>query len=203
MTQDAPARRPLVLASASPRRRDLLAQIGVVPDEVVPADIDETPHKGELPRRYAGRLALQKAQTVAAQRPQACVLAADTVVCAGRRILGKPEDREEAHRFLSLLSGRRHRVTTGLCVICAGRTWHHLEETRVALKRLSRQELDQYLDSGEWQGKAGGYAIQGTAAAFVPAIYGSYTNVVGLPLVEAAHLLRAAGLTVDLSEANA
>ncbi len=184
----------LILASASPRRRDLLASVGVAPDEVRPADIDETPRKGELPRPYALRLAREKAAAVA--EPGALVLAADTVVSAGRRILGKPEDEAEAHAFLTLLSGRRHRVATGVALRLADREWTRLVETQVKIKRLSDAEISAYLRSGEWRGKAGGYAIQGIAAGFVPSINGSYTNVVGLPLAETANLLAGAGWPV-------
>ncbi len=186
----------LVLASASPRRRALLAQIGVVPEAVVPAEIDETPRKAELPRRYAERVAREKAEAVAA-RADGLVLAADTVVAAGRRILGKPADAAEAVRFLLLLSGRRHRVTTAVCLAGAGAVRLRTVETRVKMKRLSDAELSAYIRSGEWRGKAGGYAIQGIAAAFVPEIHGSYTNVVGLPLAETANLLAGAGYPVS------
>ncbi len=197
MTGDPAAERPrLVLASASPRRRALLAQIGVVPDAVVPAEIDETPAKAELPRRYAQRLAREKAEAVAAREP-GLVLAADTVVAVGRRILGKPLDAAEAVRFLLLLSGRRHRVTTAVGLAGLGAVRVRTVETRVKLKRLSDTELSAYIRSGEWEGKAGGYAIQGIAAAFVPEIHGSYTNVVGLPLTETANLLLGAGYPVS------
>ena len=188
----------LILASASPRRAALLAQIGVVPDAIRPAAIDETPHKGELPRTHAERLAGEKAAAVAAGAPGAFVLAADTVVSAGRRILGKPADAAEAVRFLLLLSGRRHRVTTALCLHAPGRIARRVVETRVKMKRLCDEEISAYIRSGEWHGKAGGYAIQGIAAAFVPAIVGSYTNVVGLPLTETAALLRGTGYPVTL-----
>jgi len=181
----------LTLASASPRRRELLAQIGVTPDAIMPADIDETPQRGEQPRPYALRLAREKA---AAVDVPGLVLAADTVVCVGRRILGKPADADEAARFLTLLGGRRHRVMTGIALRRAdGFVSAKTVETSVKLKRLSAAELNAYIDSGEWQGKAGGYAIQGIGAAFVPWISGSYTNVVGLPLTEVAGLLNAAG----------
>ncbi|MEM9145509.1 MAG: nucleoside triphosphate pyrophosphatase [Pseudomonadota bacterium] len=187
----------LVLASASPRRRALLAQIGVVPDAILPADIDETPAAGELPRAYAERLALTKARTIAAGAAEALVLGADTVVAAGRRILGKPVDAAEAVRFLHLLSGRRHRVITAVCLAGGGAERCRSVLTQVKLKRLSDAEISAYIRSGEWQGKAGGYAIQGIAAAFVPEIHGSYTNVVGLPLTETANLLMGAGYPVS------
>jgi septum formation protein len=185
----------LVLASASPRRRDLLAQIGLAPDAVAPADIDETPLRGELPRPHALRLARAKAAAAAAAAgdPAAFVLAADTVVAAGRRILGKPADAAEAARFLALLSGRRHRVVTAVALHHAGRITERAVETAVKFKRLSEAEIAAYLASGEWRDKAGGYAIQGRAAAFVPWIGGSYSNVVGLPLTETLALLRGAG----------
>ncbi len=184
------------MASASPRRRELLAQIGVVPDDIRAADIDETPLKAELPRPYAGRLALEKARAVAAA-PDDLVLAADTVVAVGRRILGKPQDAGQAAQYLSLLSGRRHRVITGVALAQGGRIWTRQVETAVKFKRLSDTELAGYLRSGEWQGKAGGYAIQGIAAAFIPWINGSYTNVVGLPLPEVANMLNGAGYALD------
>lgn len=191
----------LILASASPRRRDLLAAIGVVPDLVLPADIDETPRGQEPPRAYALRLAVEKAEA-AATRPEAegaLILAADTVVAAGRRILGKPEDEAEAGRFLDLLSGRRHRVITGVALKSPRRLRTRRIETMVKMKRLSREERAAYLRSGEWRGKAGGYAIQGIAAALIPSINGSYTNVVGLPLTETANLLAGAGYPVALA----
>lgn len=195
-----PEGRPrLVLASASPRRLALLGQIGVVPDAVIPADIDETPGPRERPRRHAERLAQAKAAAVLA-RPEAAgavVLAADTVVAVGRRILGQPADAAEAVGFLLLLSGRSHRVTTAVCLARAGRTACRTVETRVKMKRLSDAEISAYLRSGEWRGKAGGYAIQGIAAAFVPEIHGSYTAVVGLPLTETANLLAGFGVPVS------
>lgn len=171
----------LILASASPRRRDLLAQIGIVPDAILPADIDEAPQRDESPVQTASRLAVEKARAVAALEPDAYVLAADTVVAVGRRNLGKPASVDEARRFLKLLSGRRHRVLGGISVIAPdGRVSDRLSTTLVRFKRLSEAEISGYLDTGEWDGKAGGYAIQGLAAAFVPAVSGSYTNVVGL-----------------------
>ncbi|MEM6680355.1 MAG: Maf family protein [Pseudomonadota bacterium] len=202
----APAGAPvprLVLGSASPRRRDLLAQIGVLPDAITPADIDETPLKGELPRRYAERIAREKALALSTSGPDTLVLTADTVVSAGRRILGKPVDEREAAGFLRLLGGRRHRVTTAVCLAGPGFRRERLVETRVKMKRLSEEEIAAYLASGEWQGKAGGYAIQGIGAVFVPEIIGSYTSVVGLPLTETANLLRGAGYPVSLAGAPA
>ncbi len=188
----------LILGSASPRRRELLAQVGVVPDAVRAAEIDETPGRGELPRAYARRMARAKAEAVEAGEAGAVelVLAADTVVSAGRRILAKPADAAEAERFLRLLSGRRHRVTTAVCLSLGERQWLRRVETRVKMKRLAQDELSAYLASGEWHGKARGYAIQGLAAAFIPEIIGSYTNVVGLPLAETVALLRGAGYPV-------
>ncbi len=193
----------LILASASPRRADLLAQIGVTPHAVDPADIDETQHKDELPRVYAARLAKTKAEAVASRHDSGLILAADTVVTVGRRVLDKPTDETDARRHLTLLSGRRHRVTTALTLIRKedGRVWSRLVETQVKLKRLSDPEITAYLASGEWQGKAGGYAIQGIAARFVPWIGGSYSNVVGLPLTETAGMLEAAGLVWEWPKA--
>jgi septum formation protein len=187
---DAPV--PLILASASPRRLDLLARIGVVPDEICPADIDEAPLKGELPAPHAARLAAEKAIAVA--RPGALVLAADTVVAAGRRILPKAEDEATARCCLDLLSGRRHRVHSAVTLIDAdGRARHRLSTSIVTFKQFTRDEVDAYLASGEWQGKAGGYAIQGRAEAFVRFLSGSHSGVVGLPLFETRALLVAAG----------
>ncbi|MGE0180571.1 MAG: nucleoside triphosphate pyrophosphatase, partial [Sphingomonas sp.] len=168
----------LILASASPRRLDLLARIGVSPDAVVPADIDETPGKAELPIPYARRMAAAKAAAVAG--PGALILAADTVVAAGRRILPKTETAGEARDALSLLSGRRHRVHSAVTLIDAqGRARHRLATSIVAFKRLSPEELDAYLAAGEWQGKAGGYAIQGRAEALVRMVSGSWSGIVG------------------------
>src|SRR6185295_1103728 len=182
----------LILASASPRRLDLLARIGIVPDAVMPAEIDETPLSGELPIRYAKRIAAAKAAAVA--EAGALVLAADTVVAAGRRILPKTETEAEARAALSLLSGRRHRVHSAVTLIGAdGKARHRLASSIVAFKHLGEAELTAYLDSGEWQGKAGGYAIQGRAEALIRRLSGSWSNVVGLPLYETRALLRAAG----------
>lgn len=191
-------RPPLVLASASPRRTDLLRQIGIVPDAILPADIDERPRPRELPTTLALRLAAAKAAAVAAVRPDAMVLGADTVVACGRRVLAKTDDAAEARRFLSLLSGRRHRVFGGIAVSAPdGRVVSRVVVTAVAFKRLEPAEIDAYLRSGEWQGKAGAYAIQGRAAAFVRWLAGSYSNVVGLPLFETAALLRGIGYRWD------
>jgi len=186
---------PLILASASPRRLELLQQIGIVPQEVLAAAIDETPERGEVPRAYAMRVAREKGKAVFTQRPEAIVLSADTVVACGRRILGKPENEAEARAFLQLLSGRKHRVYTAVSLYSPdGREWHKAVMTHVMFKRLHAAELDAYIASGEWQGKAGGYAIQGRAAAFVPSLNGSYSNVVGLPLAQTFALLSAAGI---------
>lgn len=186
----------LVLASASPRRLELLARIGIRPDQVLPADIDETPRRDELPRALAARLAAEKAAAVAALAPAgALVLAADTVVGVGRRILPKAEAEEEARRCLALLSGRRHQVTTGVALVGPepGKTRTRLVTTAVAFQRLTGQQVDAYIESGEWRGKAGGYAIQGRAEAMVRFLSGSWSNVVGLPLFETAQLLRGIG----------
>ncbi len=199
MPQNAPLR--LILGSASPRRRDLLAQTGVRPDAIRPADIDETPLKDELPRRYAERLAREKGAALAlGAGPDDLILTADTVVACGRRILDKPVDEAAAEATLRLLSGRRHRVITAVALHRGDRVWTRRVETQVSFKRLSHQELTGYIRSGEWRGKAGGYAIQGLAAAFIPSINGSYTNVVGLPLPETAGLLQGAGLDLHFEE---
>src|ERR671920_209934 len=184
----------LILASASPRRLDLLARIGVVPDAVAPADIDESVPKGELPREHAARLAREKAQAVAAKEPDALVLGADTVVAVGRRILPKVEDEDSLRACMRLLSGRRHRVLTGIALAIPGQgIRERLVETMIAMKRLSDEEIDYYASHGEWRGKAGGYALQGYGEVYVRHIGGSYSNVVGLPLAETRHLLKAAG----------
>ena len=184
-----------MLASASPRRRALLEQIGYMPDAVEPAALDEAVLPGEQPEAHAARLALEKATAVAVRHPGAFVLGADTVVACGRRILDKAESEESARRCLVLLSGRRHRVCGGLTVIDpAGRAVSRLVRTAVAFKRLSEDEIAAYLAGGEWRGKAGGYAIQGRAAAFVRLVNGSYSNVVGLPLHETYQVLMGLGL---------
>lgn len=183
-------RAALILASASPRRRELLAQIGIIPDLVRDPGIDETPLPGELPRVLARRLARAKAVA----EPGAFVLAADTVVGVGRRILGKPGDAGEARRFLTLLSGRRHRVVTSVVVVAPdGRRGERQSESIVTFARLTSQAVEYYVATGEWQGRAGGYAVQGHAAAFVRHLQGSYSGVVGLPLWETANLLAGLG----------
>lgn len=184
----------LILASASPRRVELLAQVGIVPDAIAPADIDETPLARERPRLLAERLAHEKARAVAAQYRNDFVLAADTVVSMGIRVLEKPVDAGEAKKFLEQLSGRRHRVIGGFCVVAPGGSdVIRSVITQVRFKRLTAQEVEAYVAGGEWQGKAGGYAIQGAAAAFIPWISGSYSNVVGLPLTEVIATLKGVG----------
>jgi len=193
----------LVLASASPRRLDLLRQIGIEPTRIAPADIDETPLAREIPRAHALRLAGAKARAVAALFPDAVVLAADTVVGCGRRILPKAEDRASAQSCLELLSGRRHRVFGAICVVAPGRRpVLRLSTTVVRMKRLSDAERATYLDGGEWRGKAGGYAIQGIAGSFVVKLSGSYPNVVGMPLYETASLLAGNGFPVHANWAR-
>ncbi|MAI91549.1 nucleoside triphosphate pyrophosphatase [Ponticaulis sp.] len=188
----------LVLASASPRRRDLLAQIGITPDHIQPADLNEDPLKGELPRPYAERLAIEKAEAVKPDWPEAVILAADTVVALGRRILPKTEDEASARMCLELLSGRAHQVLTGICVIAAdGSKTHRVVMTRVKMKRLTAAEINEYIESGEWNGKAGGYGIQGLAGAYISSLSGSYTSVVGLPVFETRNLLSGAGYAVQ------
>ena len=184
----------LILASASPRRIDLLARIGVTPDHVQPADIDESVPRGELPRAHALRLAREKAAAVAELFPDDLVLAADTVVAVGRRILPKVEDEATLRACMKLLSGRRHRVLTGVALAGPdGAMRERLVETMIAMKRLSAEEIDYYASHGEWHGKAGGYALQGYGEVYVRHIAGSYSNVVGLPVAETRHLLKAAG----------
>ncbi len=184
---------PLVLASASPRRLDLLRQVGLEPDEIDPADLDETPAARELPRAYALRMATSKLAVVAPRHPGAVILAADSVVVCSRRILPKAETKAEARACLDRLSGRRHRVLGAVAVgFPDGTVRTRLVETIVRFKRLEPAETDDYLRSGEWRGKAGGYAIQGRAARFVDFLSGSYSNVVGLPLFETVKLLKTA-----------
>lgn len=182
-----------ILGSGSPRRLDLLGQLGLRPDAVRPPDVDETPRRDEPPRAYCQRIARDKVRAVAAGDTDV-VLCADTTVALGRRILGKPADAAEAERFLRALSGRRHRVFTAVAVRCGARIWERLSPSQVRFKRLSDAEIAAYLATGDWQGKAGAYAIQGPAGAFIPWIEGSFSGIVGLPLAETATLLGAAGL---------
>lgn len=186
----------LILASASPRRLALLAQIGITPDDVVPTDLEERPLKGELAAPMARRLAREKAEAARVTDPHTFVLAADTVVAVGRRMLGKADNEADARKMLELLSGRRHRVTTGIALITpAGRLVTRSVTTSVSFKRLSVAEISAYIAGDEWRDKAGAYAIQGRAGAFIKGINGSYSNVVGLPLMEAKGLLEAHGFT--------
>ena len=185
----------LILGSGSPRRRELLGQLGLVPDDIRAPDIDEAPAKGELPRPYCIRMAREKALAVPLD-PDEVLLCADTTVALGRRILGKPDDAGQAAEFLHKLSGRRHRVITAVAVRCGDKMWERAVITEVKMKHLSDVEVNGYLATNDWQGKAGGYAIQGPAGAFIPWIQGSYTGVVGLPVAETAGLLQAAGVPV-------
>lgn len=185
----------LILGSGSPRRRELLAQLGIVADDIRPPEINETPAKAELPRPYCIRMAREKAWAVTAE-PGDIVLSADTTVALGRRILGKPENAAEAATFLLALSGRRHKVITAVAVRRGDEIWERAVVTSVKMKRLSDEELNAYLATNDWQGKAGGYAIQGPAGALIPWIEGSFTAVVGLPLAETANLLQAAGYPI-------
>ena len=185
----------LILGSGSPRRKELLAQLGITPDAILPPDIDEDPKRGELPRPYCARLAREKALAVQGAADD-IILTADTTVALGRRILGKPADAGEAARFLTDLGGRRHQVITAIAVRRGDRIWSRDSVSAVKMKRLSDIELNAYLASGEWHGKAGGYAIQGAAGAFIPWISGSFTGIVGLPLAETSALLQAAGYPV-------
>ncbi len=189
----------LILGSGSPRRKELLAQLGITPDAILPPDINEDPLKGELPRPYCARLAREKALVIPAD-PDDIILTADTTVALGRRILGKPADAGEAARFLTDLGGRRHQVITAIAVKRGDKIWSRESVSAVKMKRLSDVELNTYLASMEWQGKAGGYAIQGAAGAFIPWISGSFTGIVGLPLAETAALLAAAGYPVWKSQ---
>ena len=182
----------LVLGSASPRRLDLLAQAGLTPHAVRPPEIDETPRRGEVPRDYVRRIAREKLAAIPVG-PEEVVLCADTTVALGRRILGKPGDEGEARAMLSLLSGRRHRVVTAVAVRRGDRTWERAVTTAVAVKPLTAREIDAYIATADWRGKAGSYAIQGPFGAFIPWINGSFTGVVGLPLAETLGLLTAAG----------
>ncbi|WP_112312242.1 Maf family protein [Pseudogemmobacter bohemicus] len=185
----------LILGSSSPRRKDLLAQIGIIPDLILSPDIDEDPRKGELPRPYCARVAREKNLAITAD-PDDIVISADTTVALGRRILGKPADAAEAAAFLTLLGGRRHEVITAVAVRRGARVWAREVVSAVKMKRLSDAELNAYLDSGEWEGKAGAYGIHGRAGAFFPWISGSFSGIVGLPVTETAALLQSAGYPV-------
>lgn len=189
----------LILGSASPRRLELLAQIGIVPDALRPADIDETPRKAEPPRDYVRRMAAEKAAALDLVEGEA-LLTADTTVAVGRRILGKPADRDEAAAFMRLMSGRRHVVLTAIALRHGSRTALRLVETKVRMRSIDPATLERYLDAGDWQGKAGGYAIQGAAAAFIPWLEGSFSAVVGLPLSETAAMLAAIGIHPKIKE---
>ena len=200
----------LVLASGSPRRLSLINQVGITPDHLLPADVDEIPLKGELPRACANRLARVKAETALAHLRRdeelkgSYILAADTVVAVGRRILPKAELVDEANQCLRLLSGRNHKVYTGVCLVTPKEGFRQrMVETRVRFKRLSEQDLDTYLASGQWRGKAGGYAAQGIAGSFIVKLVGSYTNVVGLPLYETVTLLAGEGFPIHPGWVNA
>ncbi len=185
----------LILGSGSPRRLELLAQIGITPDDIRPPDIDETPEPGELPRPYCARMSREKALAVQADADD-IVLCADTTVALGRRILGKPADAGEAAEFLYAMSGRRHRVITAVALRRGDQLWERDVVTTVRMKQMSNAEVNGYLATGDWQGKAGGYGIQGPAGAFIPWISGSFTAVMGLPVAETANLLQAAGWPV-------
>lgn len=193
----------LILASASPRRQELLAQIGITPHKICPADIDETPHDGELPRAYARRMAAEKVALVASDHHQHYCLAADTVVAMGRRILGKPADANEAKLFLEKLSGRRHQVITSVALTAPSKNVADLDirvrlsASTVKFNRLNAEHIADYIASGEWQGKAGGYGIQGYAARHIAWMEGSYTGVVGLPLFETSQLLSGLGFAIN------
>lgn len=197
MMADTPPR--LILGSASPRRLELLAQIGITPDALRPADIDETPRKAEPPRDYVRRMAAEKAAALDLADDEA-LLTADTTVAVGRRILGKPADRDEAAAFMRLMSGRRHVVLTAIALRHGSRTALRLVETKVRMRSIDPAALERYLDAGDWQGKAGGYAIQGAAAAFIPWLEGSFSAVVGLPLSETAAMLAAIGIHPKIKE---
>jgi len=194
MTASKENKAPLILASASPRRRELLAQIGITPDQIIPADIDETPLPQEHPRQLAERLAREKADHLKEQHSKCFILGSDTVVALGTRILGKAATQSETAKFLNQLSGRRHRVYSGICLITPdGKMISRFVSTTVTFKRLSTDDIAGYLAHDEWQGKAGAYAIQGRAGRFIKSLNGSYSNVVGLPLFETANLLQGNG----------
>ncbi len=184
----------LILASASPRRLELLKQVGITPDKVIPADTDETPLKAEVPLKYVERIAVEKAQEIYKTNKGSLILSADTIVAVGRRILQKAETEAEAREYFKLMSGRRHKVITAVTVITPeGKIKTRVATTVVKFKNLSKQDVDRYLATNDWQGKAGAYGIQGPAAAFVTFMSGSYTGVVGLPLYVTVSLLEGVG----------
>lgn len=187
----------LILASASPQRKELLGNIGIVPDEIIPADIDETPHKAEKPRDYVKRVALEKAQAIAADHPDALVLAADTIAAVGTRIIGKAADEAAARKDLQLMAGRKHRVFSGVCLIKDSKAQQKVVETVVRFKRLTDAELDWYLAQGEWKGRSGSFTLMGKASGFIEYIQGSHTNVIGLPLCEVRNMLLSAGMKLN------
>ncbi len=190
-----------ILASASPRRKELLAQVGIVPDAIDPADIDETPLKNEIPRDYVTRLAVEKAKAVAVRHEGAFVLAADTTVAVGRRILEKPVDEAQARQFILLMSGRRHRVISGIALYTPdGKIIKRTPETVVQFKKLSTREIDEYVATNEWKDAAGGYKIQGRAEQFIKFIGGPYSNVVGLSLYDTMQILNGSGFCTDKKE---
>lgn len=186
----------LILASASPRRLALLTTIGITPSQILPADIDETPLKNELPHLYAKRVATAKVALIAAKHPEAVVLAADTVVACGKRILPKAEDEKTARACLKLLSGKRHRVYTAIAIAKDRKIHFDTVMTMVQFARLTNKDIEHYIASKEWEGKAGGYAIQGLAEAFIPRINGSVSNVIGLPLAKTKNMLASAGVKI-------
>lgn len=189
-----PSPLPLLLGSASPRRKDLLAQIGVTPDLIQAADIDENPHKNERPRDYVPRMAVDKNKPLRENNTTHLILTGDTTVVLGQRILGKPEDADDARRMIEMMSGRSHHVLTSICLSHPdGRTATRLSDTKVTMKRLSQAEIDHYINSGEWEGKAGAYGIQGLMGAYIRQISGSFTGVVGLPHFETNQLLTGFG----------
>jgi len=184
----------LILASSSPRRVDLLAQIGVTPTQIIPADIDETPLKGEHPRKLALRLAIEKAKKIYAENKDYFVLGADCVVACGQRIMDKPVDADDARRIINILSARRHKVYGGICLISpSGKITSRLVETTVSFRRILKDEMNEFIKSNEWEGKAGGYAIQGLAGGYVKYLAGSFSNVIGLSVYDTLQMLNSAG----------
>lgn len=179
----------LILASASPQRKELLGNVGIVPDEIIPADIDETPFKNEKPRDYVKRVAIAKAEEVA-KNNDGIILAADTIAAVGTRIIGKAADEAEARKHISLMAGRKHTVYTGVCVIAGEKRSVKVVETKVRFKKLTPQELDWYIATGEWKGRSGSFTLMGAASAFIESVHGSHTNVIGLPVCEVRNILK-------------